>query len=94
MKMLNDSSFLNALHGHVNAWIKLIRPVMKLTRNITSGTALQEINFWLSLERALENIEVQLRSDKVNMVMDCLRNAKCFHAIVDTGLKDAMDLGV
>jgi dynein heavy chain 1 len=31
------------------------------------------------------------------MVMNCLRNAKCFHAtvgfIADTGLKDATDLG-
>jgi len=35
-----------------------------------------------------------VRSDEVNMVMDCLRNAKCFHAIADTGLKDATDLGV
>jgi len=71
----------------------------KLTRDVTSGTALQEINFWLSLERALaQNIEAQLRSDKVNMVMDCLRNAKRFRATVsfmaDTGLKDATGLGV
>jgi len=96
--MLNDSSFLNTLHGHVNAWIKSIQSVTKLTRDVTSGTASQEINFWLSLERALENIETQLRSDEVNMVMDCLRNAKRFRAtisfIADTGLKDATDLGM
>ena len=96
-KMLNDSSFLNTLHGHVNQWIKSIQSVTKLTRDVSSGTASQEINFWLSLERALENIETQLRSDEVNMVMDCLRNAKRFHAtvsfIADTGLKDATDLG-
>jgi dynein heavy chain 1 len=96
-KMLNDSSFLNTLHGHVNQWIKSIQSVTKLTRDVSSGTASQEINFWLSLERALENIESQLRSDEVSMVMDCLRNAKRFHAtvsfIADTGLKDATDLG-
>jgi len=96
-KLLNDSSFLNTLHGHVNAWIKSIQAVTKLTRDVASGTASQEINFWLSLERALENIEAQLRSDEVLMVMDCLRNAKRFHAtvsfIADTGLKDATDLG-
>jgi pilus assembly protein TadC len=71
--------------------------VTKLTRDVASGTASQEINFWLSLERALEGIEAQLRSDEVNMVMDCLRNAKRFHAtvsfIADTGLKDATDNG-
>ncbi|KAF8919991.1 dynein heavy chain [Mucidula mucida] len=95
-KMLNDSTFLNALHGHVNSWIKAIQAVTKLNRDVTSGTASQEINFWLSLERELEGIENQLRSEEVNMVMDCLRNAKRFRAtvsfIADTGLKDATDL--
>jgi dynein heavy chain 1 len=49
------------------------------------------------LERALEGIEAQLRSEEVTMVMECLRNAKRFHAtvsfIADTGLKDATDNG-
>ncbi|KAJ7202870.1 dynein heavy chain, N-terminal region 1-domain-containing protein [Mycena pura] len=95
-KLLIDSTFLNALHANVNAWIKSIQAVTKLTRDVTSGTASQEINFWLSLERELEGIETQLRSEEVNMVMDCLRNAKRFRAtvsfIADTGLKDATDL--
>ncbi|THG97891.1 hypothetical protein EW026_g4197 [Hermanssonia centrifuga] len=94
-KLLNDSSFLNTLHNHVNQWIKAIQTVTKLSRDVSSGTASQEINFWPSLERALEGIETQLRSDEVNMVMDCLRNAKRFRAtvsfIADTGLKDATD---
>ncbi|KAJ6620693.1 dynein heavy chain, N-terminal region 1-domain-containing protein [Mycena sp. CBHHK59/15] len=95
-KLLNDSTFLNSLHANVNSWIKSIQAVTKLTRDVTSGTASQEINFWLSLERELEGIETQLRSEEVNMVMDCLRNAKRFRAtvsfIADTGLKDATDL--
>ncbi|KAG8913305.1 hypothetical protein FRC00_002656 [Tulasnella sp. 408] len=94
--VLNDSSFLNTLQGHVNIWIKSIQGVTKLSRDVSSGTASQEINFWLSLERALEGIEAQLRSDAVNMVLDCLRNAKRFHAtvsfIADTGLKEATDV--
>ncbi|KDQ51322.1 hypothetical protein JAAARDRAFT_140422 [Jaapia argillacea MUCL 33604] len=95
-KLLTDSTFLNTLHSHVNAWIKSIQAVTKLSRDVSSGTASQEINFWLSLERALEGIEAQLRSEEVGMVMDCLRNAKRFHAtvsfIADTGLKDATDV--
>ncbi|KAL0574898.1 dynein heavy chain [Marasmius crinis-equi] len=94
-KTLNDSTFLNALHGTVNSWIKSIQSVTKLNRDVSSGTASQEINFWLSFERAIDGIEAQLRSEEVNMVMDCLRNAKRFHAtvsfITDTGLKDAKD---
>jgi len=95
--LLNDSSFLNPLHSHVNQWIKSIQAVTKLTWDISSGTASQEINFWLSLEWALEGIEAQLQSEEVNMVMECLCNAKRFHAtvsfIADTGLNALMDLG-
>ncbi|KAG2064001.1 cytoplasmic dynein heavy chain 1 [Suillus decipiens] len=95
-KQLNESSFLNTLHGHVNLWIKAIQAVTKLSRDVSSGTASQEINFWLSLERALEGIEAQLRSDEVTMVMECLRNAKRYLATVsfmtDTGLKSSTDL--
>ncbi|CCO26269.1 Dynein heavy chain, cytoplasmic AltName: Full=Dynein heavy chain, cytosolic [Rhizoctonia solani AG-1 IB] len=93
---LNDSSFLNTLQAHVNTWIKSIQGVTKLTRDVSSGTASQEINFWLSLERALEGIETQLRGDEVQLVMECLRNAKRFRAtvsfIADTGLKEATDV--
>jgi len=78
-------------------WIKAIHAVTKLTRDVSSGTASQEINFWLSLERALEGIEAQLRSEEVNIVMGCLRNAKRFLAtvsfIADTGLTDATEMG-
>ncbi|KAI8983292.1 dynein heavy chain [Trametes punicea] len=94
-KLLSDSSFLNALQNQVNQWIKSIQTVTRLNRDVASGTASQEINFWLSLERALEGIDAQLRSDEVIMVIECLRNAKRFHATVsflaDTGLSDAMD---
>ncbi|KAJ8475485.1 hypothetical protein ONZ51_g6524 [Trametes cubensis] len=94
-KLLSDSTFLNTLQNHVNQWIKSIQTVTKLNRDVSSGTASQEINFWLSMERALEGIDAQLRSDEVTMVMECLRNAKRFHATVsflaDTGLKDTMD---
>lgn len=63
---------------------------IKLRRDVSSGTASQGINFWLSLERAFQGIEVQLRSEEVGMVMDAVRNAKQrSHAtvsfIADTG---------
>ncbi|ELU44462.1 dynein heavy chain [Rhizoctonia solani AG-1 IA] len=96
LNTLSDSSFLNTLQAHVNTWIKSIQGVTKLTRDVSSGTASQEINFWLSLERALEGIETQLRGDEVQLVMECLRNAKRFRAtvsfIADTGLKEATDI--
>ncbi|KAI6106472.1 dynein heavy chain, N-terminal region 1-domain-containing protein [Pisolithus croceorrhizus] len=37
-------TFLNNLHSHVNQWIKSIQAVTKLSRDVSSGTPLQEIN--------------------------------------------------
>ena len=73
--------------------------VTKFSRGVSSGTASQEINFRLSLERALEGIEAQLRTEEVNMVMECLRNlnTKRFHTkisfIADMGLNSSVGLG-
>ncbi|KAG1826379.1 dynein heavy chain, N-terminal region 1-domain-containing protein [Suillus variegatus] len=55
-----------------------IQAVAKISRDVSSGTASQEINFWLSLERAPEGIEAQLRSDE--------------NFMTDAGLKSSMDL--
>ena len=93
--LLSDSRFLNDLQNTVNNWIKSIQTVTKLSRDPDSGSATQEINFWISMESAIENIEEQLKSDGVQLTMDVLKNAKRFQATVsfsaDTGLKDAYD---
>lgn len=92
-ELLSDSSFLNQLQGDVNGWIKEIQKVTKLDRDPASGTTSQEINFWVSMERALERIEEQLQSDEIVLTMEVLKAAKRFHATVsfrtDTGLKEA-----
>lgn len=94
--LLADSAFLNRLQAQVNQWIREIQTVTKLSRDVASGTAAQEINFWLGMESALEAIEDQLRSEPVALTLDVLRHAKRFHAtvsfIADTGLKEASDL--
>ncbi|EDR06790.1 uncharacterized protein LACBIDRAFT_299671 [Laccaria bicolor S238N-H82] len=41
IKLLTDSIFFNSLHSHVNSWIKAIQEVTKLTRGVSSSTALQ-----------------------------------------------------
>ncbi|BEJ00458.1 hypothetical protein CcaverHIS631_0503150 [Cutaneotrichosporon cavernicola] len=94
--LLSDSAFLNKLQADVNSWIKEIQTVTKLQRDVSSGTASQEINFWISMENELERIEVQLKGDEVSLALDVLRHAKRFHAtvsfIADTGIKEATDL--
>ncbi|KAH6718072.1 cytoplasmic dynein-like protein 1 heavy chain 1 [Leptodontidium sp. MPI-SDFR-AT-0119] len=93
--LLHDSAFLNSLQSNVNGWIKSIQAVTKMSREASSGTATQEINFWLSMESALEGIEQQLRSSGVSLTIEILRTAKRFQATVsfsaDTGLKEAVD---
>lgn len=94
--LLGDPIFLNKLQADVNSWIKEIQTVTKLSRDVSSGTASQEINFWLSMEHALESIEAQLQGEEVTLAMDVLKHAKRFHAtvsfIADTGIKEAADI--
>ena len=94
-RLLGDSRFLNDLQNTVNSWIKSIQAITKMSRDPDSGSAAQEVNFWLSMESALEGVEAQLRSDGVQLTMEILRHAKRFKATVsfsaDIGLKDASD---
>src|SRR5277367_782045 len=93
--IISDPVFLNSIQGTVNSWIKSIQAITKMTRDPSSGTASQEINFWISLENALDSIDRQLKSDGVSLTLDVLRQAKRFHAtvsfIADTGLKEAAE---
>jgi hypothetical protein len=64
--------------------------VTKLDRDPSSGTALQEISFWLNLERALHRIQEKRESLEVALTLDILKHGKRFHATVsfdtDTGI--------
>ncbi|KAF3401369.1 Dynein heavy chain, cytoplasmic [Talaromyces pinophilus] len=92
---LENSTVLNSIQNNVNGWIKSIQTITKMSRDADSGSANQEINFWLSMETALEGIEKQLRGDGVQLTMEILRHAKRYQAtlsfVADTGLREAMD---
>ena len=91
---VTDSVFLNQLQSGVNRWIREIQKVTKLDRDPSSGTAIQEISFWLNLERALLRIQEKRESPEVAITLDILKTAKRFHATVsfdaDTRLKEAL----
>ncbi|PVU91581.1 hypothetical protein BB561_004323 [Smittium simulii] len=93
---LSDVSFLNRIQADVNGWIKEIQKITRLSRDPSTRSASQEINFWLNLERSLEKIEQHLNSEEVLLTLDILKSAKRFHATVsfmaDTGLKETIDL--
>ena len=91
---VEDATFLNALQSGVNRWIREIQKVTKLDRDPASGTALQEISFWLNLERALLRIQEKRESIEIALTLDILKHGKRFHATVsfdtDTGLQQAL----
>ncbi|CAB4393949.1 unnamed protein product [Rhizophagus irregularis] len=94
--LLTDSTFLNKLQADVNGWIKeIIKKVTKLSRDPASSTAIQEINFWLSMEKALEGIDEHLKGDHIELTLGILRHAKHYHTtvsfIADTGLKESKE---
>lgn len=95
IQLLSDTRFLNDLQNTVNHWIKSIQAVTKMSRDPDSGSATQEINFWIHLESALKNIDLQTRNDGVQLTLDILQHAKRYQVKVsfyaDTGLKEALD---
>ena len=95
-QLLSDTRFLNDLQNTVNSWIKSIQAITKMSRDPESGSATQEINYWISLESVLKNIDAQTRNDGVQLTLDVLQHAKRYQVKVsfyaDTGLKEALDL--
>ena len=93
---VEDTNFLNQLQSGVSRWIREIKKVTKLDRDPSTGTALQEISFWLNLERALNRILEKRESLEVTLTLDILRYGKRFIATVsfdsDTGLKEAIEI--
>ncbi|KAL9102708.1 MAG: hypothetical protein Q9163_002170 [Psora crenata] len=94
-ELLTDSRFLNDLQSTVNVWIKSIQAITKLSRDPDSGSATQEIKYWLSLEDRLKDIDAQTRNDGVQLTLDILQHAKRYQVKVsfyaDTGLKEALE---
>ena len=91
----NDTLFLNRLQSMVINWTRSISNITKTTRDVSSGTASQEIKFWLDMESALEGIENTISSDGVRLTLDVLNNAKRYGATTsfntDTHLKEMKD---
>lgn len=59
-----------------------MQKVTKLDRDPASGTAMQEISFWLNLERALYSIKDKRDSPEIGLTLDVLKHGKRFHATV------------
>lgn len=75
-------------------YVIIVIQVTKLDRDPASGTALQEISFWLNLERALMRIQEKRDSLEIALTLDILKHGKRFHATLsfdtDTGMTFVM----
>ncbi|CAP31232.1 Protein CBR-DHC-1 [Caenorhabditis briggsae] len=93
-EIVEDTNFLNALQAGCNRWVKEIRKVTQLERDPSSGSSLQEMTFWLNLERALLKIAQKRDGEEVTLTLEALKCGKRFHATVsfdsDTGLKQKL----
>jgi dynein heavy chain 1 len=94
--LVDNSEFLNALQKGVGRWIREMQKVTQLDRDPASGTAMQEVSFWLNLERALHALKDQRDGPAIGLTLDLLKHGKRFHATTgfdaDTGLQKALEL--
>jgi hypothetical protein len=73
---LQDPNFVKRLEKTVTQWIKDIRRITQLNHDPQQGSALQEINFWLSIERSLAHIEEQLKNNMLDVTLRLLQQAQ------------------
>ena len=68
-----------------------------MQRDVASGTALQEIGFWVSMEHAVNRLQTKRNGPEVVLTLEVLKAGKRFHATVsfdsDTGEDAEHDKG-
>lgn len=93
---LQDSTYLISLQSHVNRWIKDIQKVCRMQRDPSTGTAVEEVNFWLGFERALKHVEEQLKATEAEFTLTVLKHTRKVFATMsfeqDSGLKQATEV--
>ncbi|RLN48678.1 hypothetical protein BBJ28_00009539 [Nothophytophthora sp. Chile5] len=91
---VNDVTFLNDIQGGVTKWIKEIQKVTRLISEPLPGTAMQEINFWCDLNRALLSAQEKLKSPEVEITLAVLKRAKRYLATVTFSADHGLGLAI
>ena len=85
-----DSALLKRLKKSVNRWYEDTKQLATLSRDISSGSAIEEVTFWTNLERSLLNVDSQMKGKGVEITLRILKHYKQFGIILafqqDTGL--------
>lgn len=64
--------------------------VTRLERDPSTGTAIQEVSFWLNFQHALNHIREERESAHVHLTLDVLKHARRFHATVRYAMTGAL----
>lgn len=95
-KEVQDAQFLNALQKGVARWVREMHKVTQVDRDPSSGTAMQEVSFFLNLEAGLQSIKEKRQSPEVTLTIQLLQQGKRFLATTgfdqDTGLDAALEM--
>lgn len=88
---IQDPKFVSKLEKTVTNWIRDIRRITQLTHDPSQGSALQEINFWVSMERSLTNIEEQLKNPMFEVTTKLLQQANKIKLVFSFKLDTDLD---
>ncbi|EDQ85850.1 uncharacterized protein MONBRDRAFT_11532 [Monosiga brevicollis MX1] len=91
----DDPTFLDELQRVIQRWVHDMQKITHLQRDCSTGSALQEVSFWLNLDQALQELHAQRESVMVGFTLEVLKHARRFHATVsfdsDIGLNKALE---
>ncbi|KAF1990825.1 hypothetical protein K402DRAFT_460233 [Aulographum hederae CBS 113979] len=95
-EIAQDTSIQNEIQKYVIGWIQSIQMATKSDRDPSTGTAAQEINFWIGFEASLDAIQRQLDSPGVKLTLDLMGMAKRYNVQTsfrtDTNLRETLEL--
>lgn len=91
---LNDHTFLNELQHGIKECVKDIRQITE-HRDVPFKTIMEGLSYWGGLEKALSNIDSQLKADEFSATLKILQKTRRFHAAVsltaDTSINSSLE---
>jgi len=95
-EVLADNDFVNKLQSIVIGWQKSINGTIATERDSRTGTAAQEINFWLDKEDVLHDVKAKMQLSGVKLTVAVLRllgrAVVAANLTQDTLLKETIEL--
>jgi len=70
-----SDDYINKLCDIINRWKADISNVIKMDREVKDGDTLEEVNFWIDYEKALNTIKKQVEAPEVKMTLEIAKKA-------------------